>query len=83
MEKETASELKNQWEDLVLAGVIRTVFNTFSKEIIDGFKNGTASVADSKKLEDYIAGQAEKKLSPLSNDFKSTMTAFLVSSAMV
>lgn len=66
-EKKVAKELKKQWDDLVLIGLLRTVYHALGDKVMQGIKNWEMSKEDKKKLEDYISGQAEKKITSLSN----------------
>ena len=77
-------ELHKQRDDLILSGIVWTIFNSLSKNVIEWIKTWTMTREDEKKLFDYITGQASKKLNPLSDEeFRLVLADFLLKVAWV
>lgn len=79
MTTEFQDRLWEQWDDLILSGIVRTIYNALGKDVLNRFANWEATTTDKKKMKEYISGQASKKISSmLTEDFKKIMETYLL-----
>ena len=79
MSTDIQDRLQDQRNDLLLAWIVRTVYNALGKDILDRLANWEASKEDIVKMKHYVSDQAFKKLSSVLDwDAKRVMSLYLL-----
>lgn len=79
MFNEFADNLKEQRNDIINSWLVRSIYNGLGQEILDRIESWEESKEDTKKLKEYIAGQASKKMNTITDDdFKKMIGVYLL-----